>query len=237
LNDRLQEFTLRAPVSGEDVAVRTSPDTDARGFAHPRRHTHPLRSRSDRTPSMTAPHTSDSRSPWGAHRQVLPLLELEGELGERVRGLGAKQVNLYRSLAHTPELLQAWIDWAWALREKCATPRSLREIMILRTAVVMRSEYEWHQHVTMAERAGVPTNKVHAVTAWQSSDLFDAQERAALMLTDAMLTGSVPDAVHDELAQHFSDSDRVELVLTAGFYAMVPRVLDACRVPVEGSED
>lgn len=186
---------------------------------------------------MTAPHTSDSRSPWGAHRQVLPLLELEGELGERVRGLGAKQVNLYRSLAHTPELLQAWIDWAWALREKCATPRSLREIMILRTAVVMRSEYEWHQHVTMAERAGVPKNKVHAVTAWQSSDLFDAQERAALMLTDAMLTGSVPDAVHDELAQHFSDSDRVELVLTAGFYAMVPRVLDACRVPVEGAED
>ncbi len=150
---------------------------------------------------MTAPHTSDSRSPWGAHRQVLPLLELEGELGERVRGLGAKQVNLYRSLAHTPELLQAWIDWAWALRENCATPRSLREIMILRTAVVMRSEYEWHQHVTMAERAGVPKNKVHAVTAWQSSDLFDAQERAALMLTDAMLTGSVPDAVHDELAQ------------------------------------
>jgi hypothetical protein len=25
-------------------------------------------------------------------------------------------------------------------------------------------------------------------------------------------------------------------VLTAGFYAMVPRVLDACRVPVEGDE-
>ena len=29
-------------------------------------------------------------------------------------------------------------------------------------------------------------------------------ERAALMLTDAMLTGSVPDAVHDELAKHFT---------------------------------
>ena len=181
--------------------------------------------------------TSDSTSPWIPNRQVLPLLALEGEVGERVRRLGAKQVNLYRSLAHTPDLLHAWIDWAWALREKCATPRSLREIMILRTAVVMRSEYEWHQHLAMAQSAGVSSEKIAAISAWQSSELFDGPERAALMLTDAMLTGSVPDAVHDELAEHFSDSDRVELVLTAGFYAMVPRVLDACRVPVEDTQD
>jgi 4-carboxymuconolactone decarboxylase len=150
--------------------------------------------------------------------------------------LGARQVNLYRSLAHTPDLLDAWIDWAWALREKCATPRGLRELMILRTAVVMRSEYEWHQHITMAAKAGVPREKAQAIAAWQTSDLFTAPERAALMLTDAMLTGNVPDAVHDQVGEHFSDGERVELVLTAGFYAMVPRVLDACRVPVEGAE-
>jgi alkylhydroperoxidase family enzyme len=145
-------------------------------------------------------------------------------------------VNLYRSLAHTPDLLDAWIDWAWALREKCATPRGLRELMILRTAVVMRSEYEWHQHITMAAQAGVPREKAEAIAAWQTSDRFTAPERAALMLTDAMLSGNVPDAVHDQVGQHFSDAERVELVLTAGFYAMVPRVLDACRVPVEGAE-
>jgi 4-carboxymuconolactone decarboxylase len=185
---------------------------------------------------MTAPGTAKPAPPWTIDEEVLPLLPLEGELGERVRALGAKQVNLYRSLAHTPDLLHAWIDWAWALREKCITRRSLREIMILRTAVVMRSEYEWHQHVAMAHRAGVPDEKVSALPAWQSSDLFDGPERAALMLTDAMLTGSVPDAVHFELARHFSDSERVELILTAGFYAMVPRVLDACRVPVEDAE-
>jgi 4-carboxymuconolactone decarboxylase len=189
---------------------------------------------------MSAPGQSGRSSsvghPWSADRQALPLLDLEGQLGERVRGLGAKQVNLYRSLAHTPELLDAWINWAWALRERCTTSRSLREIMILRTAVVMRSEYEWHQHVVMAKEAGVSDDKVHAVAGWQTSPLYDPPERAALMLTDAMLTGNVTDAVHDELARHFSDSERLELILTAGFYAMVPRVLDACRVPVEGDE-
>ena len=188
---------------------------------------------------MTAPPPitgAGSGPPWSADRPVLPLLDLEGPVGERVRGLGARQVNLYRSLAHAPDLLSAWIDWAWALRERCATPRALREIMILRTAVVMRSEYEWQQHVAMAQNAGVSDEKIWAVVAWQTSDRYDPAERAALMLTDAMLTGNVADGVHAELARHFTDSERVELVLTAGFYAMVPRVLDACRVPVEGNE-
>ncbi len=174
--------------------------------------------------------------PWATDREVLPLQELQGDLGERVAGLGARQVNLYRALAHAPELTHAWIDWAWALREQCVTSRALREVMILRTAVVMRSEYEWHQHVTMAEKAGVTPEKIDAIPAWQTSSVFADDERAALQLTDCMLTGNVPDAVHDELDRHFSGQEQVELALTAGFYAMVPRVLDACRVPVEGAE-
>ncbi len=105
--------------------------------------------------------------------------------------------------------------------------------MILRTAIVMRSEYEWHQHRSMALDAGVTPAQVEALAAWQVSDLFDARDKAALTLTDAMLTGNVPDAVHAALDRWFDDQERVELVLTAGFYAMVPRVLDALRVPVE----
>lgn len=180
-----------------------------------------------------SPAPTDPALPWSPTDTPIPLMDLEGKLGERVAGLGAHQVNLYRSLAHAPELLDAWIDFAWALRRKCTTSRSLRELMILRTAVVMRSEYEWHQHRRMAADAGISPEKVLALAAWQVSDLFDEPEKAALMLTDAMLTGNVPDAVHAALARHFDEEQRVELVLTAGFYAMVPRVLDALRVPVE----
>ncbi|HEU0102691.1 MAG TPA: carboxymuconolactone decarboxylase family protein, partial [Mycobacteriales bacterium] len=136
----------------------------------------------ERLPSATQtddpPPAAERRAlPWVTRGPAAPLRELEGDLAERVAGLGARQVNLYRSLAHTPELLDAWIDWAWALRAKCTTSRALRELMILRTAVVMRSEYEWHQHVAMAADAGVPPDKVAAIAAWQSSQLYDASER------------------------------------------------------------
>ena len=66
----------------------------------------------------------------------------------------------------------------------------------------MRSEYDWVQHVAMARTAGVP-EQVQSVPAWQTSDLNDPAERAALMLTDAMLIGDVTDAVHAKVAQLF----------------------------------
>ena len=164
---------------------------------------------------------------------ALPLREPHPAAGEKIAELGAKQVNLYRALANAPDMLDAWLVFAWSLRDDCVTPRVLRELMILRTASVMRAVYEWHQHDLMARRAGASTEQIDAVPAWQTSDCYSDRERAALMLTDAMLTGHVNDDVHEELARHFSDQERVELVVTAGFYAMVPRVLDALRVPIE----
>lgn len=169
----------------------------------------------------------------GSAGAALPLREPHPAAAEKIAQLGARQLNLYRALATAPHMLDAWLQFAWSVRDDCTTPRLLREFMILRTANVMRSDYEWHQHKDMAHRAGASTEQVEAISAWQTSDCFSEQERAALMLTDAILTGYVDDSVHQELARHFSDQERIELVVTAGFYAMVPRVLDALQVPIE----
>jgi 4-carboxymuconolactone decarboxylase len=164
---------------------------------------------------------------------ALPLREPHPAAAEKIAGLGARQVNLYRALANAPDMLDAWLEFAWSLRDGCQTPRMLRELMILRTASVMCAVYEWHQHEAMARRAGATAEQLDAIPAWQTSSCYSDRERAALMLTDAMLTGHVNDNVHEELARYFSVQERVELVVTAGFYAMVPRVLDALRVPIE----
>jgi 4-carboxymuconolactone decarboxylase len=164
---------------------------------------------------------------------ALPLRDPHPAAAEKIAHLGAKQLNLYRALANAPDVLDAWLRFAWSLRDDCTTPRVLRELMILRTASVMRSDYEWHQHRDMALSAGVAEDRLDAIAAWQTADCYSDMERVALMLTDAMLAGHVNDSVQKELVRHFSDQERVELVATAGFYAMVPRVLDALRVPIE----
>lgn len=167
----------------------------------------------------------------------IPLATLPDDVARQVIELGAKQENLYRALAHSPDLLRAWMAFAWALREHEATPRQLRELMILRTAALQQAPYEWHQHRRMAREAGVTEEEVAELPMWRTSSAFGPAERAALALTDAIADGRVPAEVNDEVDRYFDHAQRVELTLTAAFYSMVPRLLDALGVPVEGDRE
>src|SRR5918998_1925568 len=166
---------------------------------------------------------------------AIPLASLPDSVAARVQQTGAPGANLYRALAHAPRLLESWIDFAWALREHCDTPRRLRELVILRTAQRTLSRYEWHQHRLMAAEAGVDEHQVAELPMWRTSPAFTDAERAALALTDALVEGHVPDEVNATVDKHFGPQARVELTLTAAFYCAVPRLLDGLRVPVEGS--
>jgi 4-carboxymuconolactone decarboxylase len=166
---------------------------------------------------------------------AIPPAPLPDDVANQIQQSGAQQVNLYRALAHAPKLLKAWIDFAWALREQCDTPRQLRELVILRTAQRMLSQYEWHQHRRMAAEAGIDEHQVAELAMWRTSPAFTEAERAVLALTDAIVDGQVADEHNTALSEHFDPQARVELTLTAAFYCAVPRLLDALRVPVETS--
>jgi 4-carboxymuconolactone decarboxylase len=162
----------------------------------------------------------------------VPLVDLPADVVDRLAQMSEPPINLYRTLGNHPALLRAWIDFAWTLREGI-TPRTLRELMILRGAQLMNAEYEWHHHRRMATVSGVPAEKLEQLADWRASDLFDERERAALAYAEEINAGKVSDEAAAALARHFAPPEVVELTLTAAFYAMVPRVLDALRVPVE----
>lgn len=61
---------------------------------------------------------------------ALPLRDPHPAAAEKTAHLGAKQLNLYRALANAPDVLDAWLRFAWSLRDDCTTPRALRELMI-----------------------------------------------------------------------------------------------------------
>ena len=151
----------------------------------------------------------------------------------RLAELGGRPVNLYLALANQPDMLAAWIEFAWSVRQKPGTARRLRELMIVHGAALMDCEYELGHHRRMALLHGVSEEELASLPAWQGAAGFSAPERAALAFMEAMVAGSVPDEVNHELARHFTAGERVELAMTAGLYCMVPRVLDALRVPLE----
>jgi AhpD family alkylhydroperoxidase len=165
--------------------------------------------------------------------QRVPAATFEPGLQKRLDELWGKPVNLYRALGNHPALTAAWTEFANAIRHDSRTPRALRELMILRTAQIARSEYEWAHHLRMARKAGVSEAKLAELAGWRGSAAFEPAERAALALTEGVMACNVSDAVHAEVKQHFSDEEFVELALTAAFYAMVSRMLDAMRVELD----
>jgi alkylhydroperoxidase family enzyme len=165
--------------------------------------------------------------------QRVPCVEFEPALQKRLEELWGEPPNLYRALGNHPALAAAWTEFARAIRYESKTPRTLRELMILRGAQLMRSEYEWAQHLKMARKVGVPEAQIGALAGWRESKAFDDREKAALELAEAVTNANVTDEVYARASKHFDHPTFVELALTAAFYAMVGRMLEAMRVPLE----
>jgi len=163
----------------------------------------------------------------------VPLAEFEPQLKQRLEELWGAPPNLYKALANHPRLVAAWTEFSKTLRHDTRTPRALRELVILRGAQLMRSEYEWAQHLSMARKAGVSEVQIKDLPTWKTSAHFDVREKAALALGEAVTQGRVPEKVYAEAMKHFDHHDYVELSTVAAFYAMVGRMLDAMGVQLE----
>jgi 4-carboxymuconolactone decarboxylase len=169
----------------------------------------------------------------------LPLLGLEpadeitAAVFETFRQEGRDPIALYRVLAHSPPMLRAYAGLARGLRYEAATPRALRELMILRAAQLTGSEYEWAHHRAMAAANGVPEEKVHALAAWRSSTLFDGCERAALRCVEEIHDVALSDEAFAKLEREIGAPATIELVLLASFYETVARLIQAFGLEVE----
>ena len=169
----------------------------------------------------------------------LPLLGLEpadeitAAVFETFRQEGRDPIALYRVLAHSPPMLRAYAGLARGLRYDAATPRALRELMILRTAQLTGSDYEWAHHRAMAKANGVPDEQVHALAAWRSSTLFDGCERAALRCVEEIHDVALSDEAFAELERELGPAATIELVLLAAFYEAVARLIQALGLEVE----
>jgi 4-carboxymuconolactone decarboxylase len=169
----------------------------------------------------------------------LPLLGLEpadeitAAVFETFRLEGRDPIALYRVLAHSPPMLRAYAGLARGLRYDAATPRALRELMILRTAQLTGSDYEWAHHRAMAAANGVPDEQVDALAAWRSSTLFDGRERAALRCVEEIHDVALSDEAFAELERELGPPATIELVLLAAFYEAVARLIQALGLEVE----
>ena len=138
---------------------------------------------------------------------------------------------LYQVLLNSAPLADGWRDLLTAIRSRSSLPPALRELVILRVAVLNRAPFEFDAHIPHAKAAGVSDAQIAAMCAGEPGDQFTALERAVLALTDTMTREvQVPDAVFEPLRPRFDERALVELVATVAAYNMVSRFLEALRI-------
>ena len=138
---------------------------------------------------------------------------------------------LYQILLNAPEIAQGWEALLTAIRNRNSLSPAIREMIILRVAVLNHAEYEFDAHVPHAIKAGLSAEKIEALRQLPISNIFDEQERLIVELTDAMTKNvQVPDLLFDRIKPRFNDQEILELVATISAYNMVSRLLNALKI-------
>ena len=140
-------------------------------------------------------------------------------------------IHLYQMLLHSPSVAQGWLDYLTAIRQKTSLAGDLRELIIMRIALLNGAPYEADQHAPIALKEGVIQEQLDAIKNWQDSELFLARTQAVLAYTDAMTQQiQVPKETFSNIKTHFSNQEIVEITATIGAYNMVSRFLEALAI-------
>jgi alkylhydroperoxidase family enzyme len=134
-------------------------------------------------------------------------------------------LNIFKTLAHAETAFRPFLRFGGAILGQLELDPKLRELAILQVARAAEAEYEWIQHVTIAQAVGVPDAQIDAVKRGEL-EAFDDPERAVLELAAAVVAGPrVPDELFARLRAQFDDRRIVEMLLTIGDYLMLARVM------------
>lgn len=153
------------------------------------------------------------------------------ELESRIRAERGRVSPLYQVLLNSPALASGWEQMLSAVRNRNSLPPSLRELVILRVAVLNRAPYEFDAHVPHAQAAGLSDAAIAAVRVGSDDGAYTAEQRLVLAYTDAMTRDiEVPDALYDRVRAGFDDQQLLDLTGTVAAYNMVSRLLVALRI-------
>ena len=152
-------------------------------------------------------------------------------LVQRIVAERGNVLHLYQMLLHSPPLAEGWLGFLTAVRQRLELRGDLRELVIMRVALLNGAPYEADQHAPIALKEGVTQRQLDALADWPAADCFDARQQAVLALTDTMTRSvQVSAPVLDAVRAHLGERQTVELVATIAAYNMVSRFLEALHI-------
>ncbi len=138
-------------------------------------------------------------------------------------------------MAHWPELSQVFGPFAATILSTGELSPALKNMIAAVASNAAGCRYCSAHTTHQASRAGGDAEKIAKVWEYQTSDLFDDAERAALDL--ALAGGQVPNGATDahfaELKKHYSNKQIVEIVSVIALFGFLNRWNDTMGTELE----
>jgi AhpD family alkylhydroperoxidase len=173
-----------------------------------------------------------ARVPY-ARRETIP--QEQRALFDRLEAeRGIPVENIFLALANVPELCEATLSMAMALRKRTVINRRLRELAVLTVGLLTGSEYEVDHHWNSAVRAGVRREQLEALARFETEAVFTEEERTVMRYAkEATVGGEVAEVTWQALCGFLDLRQRIELVLTVAWYNCVVRILLPLKIDRE----
>ncbi len=165
------------------------------------------------------------------------LTEEQAEALAPVTREGARPLNIFLTLAHTPEALKRFLGWGnYVMSKRNALDARQRELAILRTGFNCGSGYEFAQHAAIGLRSGISQEEIELLKQGPGAGAWSELEHAILSACDELHHDHfISDATWGKLSP-LGDKGRMDLVFTVGQYTQVSMMLNSFGVQLESGE-
>lgn len=143
-------------------------------------------------------------------------------------------LNLYATMLNHPVLYGPRLKFGSYLQRDSMLPAKTRELLIMRTALLTRAEYEWGHHVEAAQKAGFSDDEIRRIASGPDASGWSEEHAAVLRAADELRREAfVSDRTWATLARYYDTPRLFEIIYTSGGYTMTALAINSLGVQLE----
>jgi 4-carboxymuconolactone decarboxylase len=141
--------------------------------------------------------------------------------------ISSTPLSLLGMIAHAESAFEPWLRYSNTLLRRLDLDPLLRELAILQVAHLSRSEYEWSQHVPIAESFGATAAQIDAIERDVAGPEGLSDDGCAVLAftREVVLDGAGGERPVAELTARLGERQLIELLLVIGNYLGLARLI------------
>lgn len=143
-----------------------------------------------------------------------------GEIYDRYLRQRGNVPNMFRTVAHRPEIFETMIAHFEAILNTGTLPVKLKELAIVRTSQLNDCDYCLGSHTRICKRLGWSEDQLVHLEDYAKRDDFTLAEKVALRVAERMTRneGPLTDQEWQEIREVYSEGEVIELMAAIGLF-------------------